>query len=319
MSPSFNYGPGGYRPTRKNWVPSIRTMQLSDNVLCFHDGRTRTGEPVFARTDENWVQIDMDLGTAAYAIFEGDAGLIVDTMLTTEQAAYMRMRLEGLGVKKFTVINTHIDPDHIGGNATFSDSQIISLQGSYDVLCRLKEEGQFWGEPIIDPFVLPNTHIAKDETLEFGSYKLKLLKVEAHQEGGSLCVYIPEYKAVIVGDVVEDTVSFIIHPQDILTGINETKRLLDFDITHVLPMHGDPEKMLRVMYGREFIHASINYQQALYDRVREPDYLESEVTDFIGQELKNGTLTLFEPYKDLHKQNCRLMHDYWVNGIKPVY
>ena len=319
MSNTFNHGPNGFRPSRNKWIPSIRTMQLSDNVLCFHDGRTRVGEPVFAATDENWVQIDMDLGTAAYALFEEDKALIVDTMLTTEQAAYMRMRLENIGVKEFVVINTHIDPDHIGGNAAFSDSQIISLKGSYEVLQRLKVEGQFWGEPIIDPFVLPNTHIDKDETLEIGSYKLKLLKLEAHQEGGSLCVYIPEYKAVIVGDVVEDTVNFIIHPQNILTSISETKRLLDFDIEYVLPMHGDPEKMNRLMYGKDFIKAAINYQQALYDRVNEPNYLKTNVEDFIGRELENGTLTLFAPYKDLHRQNCKLMHDYWVKGIKPVY
>ncbi len=319
MSFSFNHGPNGFRPKRENWIPSIRTMQLSDNVLCFHDGRTRVGEPIFAVTDENWVQIDMDLGTAAYALFEGDQALIMDTMLVPEQASYMRARLESIGVKKFIVVNTHIDPDHIGGNAAFADSEIISLQGSYEILARLKKEGQFWGEPTIDPFVLPNTHIDKDEILEFGSYKLKLLKVEAHQKGGSLCVYIPEYKAAIVGDVVEDSVNFIIHPQDILTGINETKRLLDFDIEHVLPMHGDPEKMSRVMYNKDFILAAINYQQALYDRVKDPAYLDSTLEDFIGQELANGTLTLFAPYVDLHKQNCRLMYDYWVKGIAPQY
>lgn len=314
---TFSAQPYGFRPTRQTWVPSIQTIQLSDNLLCFYDGRTRQGEPIFGRTDENWIQIDMDLGTVSYCLFDGDEALIVDTLLTEEQARYMRRQLESMGIKKFTVTITHMDPDHIGGNAVFADCEIIALKGTHDALAIQKSLGDnaMWGLPRIDPFVLPNSLIDQDEKFKLGRFDLNLLRYDAHQQGGGLCIEIPEYRAVLVGDIVEDTVNYINQPEHIESSIEETRRLAKLDIDYVLPAHGHPVKIARAEYGKPFIQAAIKYQEELTRRQDDDNYLDLKIADIMGPELEAGTIVWHEPYEWLHGTNVQAMRDYREKGI----
>ncbi len=322
----LNLRPNGFRPKRENWVPSIQTIQLSDNLLCFYDGRTRAGEPIFAETDENWPQVDMDLGTCCYVLYRGDEAVVFDTMIMPEQAQYVRNRMESLGVKKFTVIISHMDLDHNGGNAVFADCEIISQKGTHDVLAKHKEliesggwwgnDNEFWGPPAINPFVLPNTLIEQDTKRTLAGFELELLHTKAHQFGGNLCVYIPEYKAMIVGDIAEDSCIYVGEADDILISIDETKRLLDFDIDYVFPMHGDPNKIAKGAYDKRFIEAAIVYQQRLHSRMHEPGYFDSELDDYLGEYIREGVLTPFEPYYGIHKVNTRYVYKHWVTKRK---
>lgn len=310
----LHFTENGFRPAQKKWVPSLQTIQLSDNFLCFFDGRGKAGEPVFGATDENWPQVDMDLGIACYTLFQGSEAVVFDTMILPEQAAYVRSRLKSLGVKKFTVINTHMDLDHVGGNSAFADCEIIALQGTFDALSKYKtqiEKGEFWGPPAVKPLTLPNTLINKDTARELAGFELHLLRVDAHQEGGSLCIHIPEYRALIVGDVVEDAAVYVNQPQDLLTNIAETKHLLELDIDYVFPMHGNPAMIARGAYGKRFIESAIVYQQRLFDQLESSDYLNSNFNDFMGDFLAEGVITPYEAYIDIHKMNTANIYKHW--------
>lgn len=320
----LNIRPNGFRPKREKWIPSLQTIQLSDNLLCFYDGRTRAGEPLFADTDQNWPQVDMDLGTCCYVLFNEDEAVVFDTMIMPEQAKYVRSRLEKLGVKKFTVIISHIDLDHNGGNAVFADSEIISQIGTYNILSAHKEkvesggywgsEDRYWGPPGIKPFVLPNSTIDKDTKRTLAGFELTLVHTMAHQDGGNLCVYIPEYKAMIVGDAAEDSIIYVGEASQLLTSIDETKRLLDFDFDYLFPMHGDPGKIAKGLYDKRILEAAVAYQERLYSRRNEPGFLESELDDFLGDYIRAGVVTPYEPYYLIHKVNTQFVHDYWVTG-----
>ena len=327
--------PSGFRPQREKWVPSLQTIQLGDNLLCFYDGRTKAGEPVFHDTDRNWPQVDMNLGVCCYVLFKDDEAVVFDTMVVPEQAQYVRDRMEALGVKKFTVVISHIDLDHNGGNAVFADSEIISQTGTYNVLAENKDriengerwgtEDRYWGPPPIKPFVLPNSTIDKDTRRTLAGFEMILVHTKAHQDGGNLCVYIPEYKAMIVGDAAEDSTVYVGEANILLTSIEETKRLLEFDVEYVFPAHGDPVKIARGAYDKRLIEAAVAYQERLYQRRNEPGYLESELVDFMADYIKAGVITPFEPYHALHKINTRFVYDYWVTGkncltvCRPIY
>ena len=318
----LNLGPDGFRPKREKWIPSIQTIQLNDNFLCFYDGRSKAGEPRFADTDKNWPQVDMDLGTCCYVLFNGDEAVVFDTMIVPEQAQYVRDRMEALGVKKFTVIISHMDLDHNGGNAVFADCEIISQKGTYDVLAKHKdkiENGEFWGAddrywgpPGIKPFVLPNTTIEENTKRTLAGFELVLVHTMAHQEGGNLCVYIPEYKAMIVGDLAEDSLIYVNEAGDLLTNTEETRRMLDFDIEYLFPMHGDPDKIAKGVYDKRLIEAAVVYQERLYNRRSEPGYLDLELDDFLGDFIRDGVVTPYEPYYVLHKVNSQFVYDRWV-------
>ena len=316
MKNKLNLKPDGFRPSRENWVPSIRTIQLSNNFLCFYEGRDKAGEPVFGKSDsDNWAQIDMDLGVCCYVLFNGTKAVVFDTLIVPEQARYVRTRLEALGVKEFTVINTHMDMDHTGGNAVFADCEIIALRGTYEALLKHQaviEEGKLWGPPAVNPLVFPNTLIDADEVRTIAGFELHLLRVDSHQEGGSLCVHIPQYKALIVGDVAEDPAVFANQPQDLLTNIEQTKRLMDLDVDYVFPMHGNPDKIARGCYDKRLIHAAIVYQQRLYDRMEEPGYLDLPLKEFMADLLQDGSINHYEVYDDIHRLNLENIHNYWV-------
>lgn len=311
----LDFGKDGFRPKRENWVVSVRTIQLADNFLCFYDGRSKAGEPMFGPDDDNWGQLDMNLGLCCYVLFQGKEAVVVDTMLTPEQAEYVRWRMEKLGVEKFTIINTHMDMDHTGGNAVFADCTIIALKGTHDALVKYKpliEKGELWGPPGTNPLVLPNKLIEKDTDITLAGFELKLLRVDAHQEGGSLCVHIPAFRAVLVGDVAEDAAVFVNQPSGAREYISETGRLLKLDVDYVFPAHGNPELIAVGAYGKRFVEACVAYQERLFERVNEPDFLNTEFTDFMADYLEDGSLHFTEVYAGIHKANAQNMYDYWV-------
>lgn len=317
---ALDFGKEGFRPKRENWVVSIRTIQLADNLLCFYDGRNKAGEPLLGPDDNNWGQLDMDLGLCCYALFQGKEAVLIDTMLTPEQARYVRLRLGSLGVERFTVINTHMDMDHTGGNAVFADCEIIALKGTHDALVKYTkviEAGELWGPPATNPLVLPNRLLDADTEMRLAGFDLKLLKCDAHQEGGSLCVLIPAYRAIMVGDVAEDAAVFVNLPAKVQTFIDETRRLLELDFDYVFPVHGNPDLIARGAYGKPFIEACIAYQERLLEKVEEPGFLDTEFTDFMGDYLNAGILHFSDVYAGIHKTNAENMYNYWVKEAGP--
>ena len=311
--PPLDFGKEGFRPKRENWVPAVRTIQLSDNFLCFYIGRDgKAGSPILGSDDNNWGQFDLTIGTACYVLFKGKEAVVIDTLLLPEQARFVRWRLESLGVEQFTVINTHMDMDHTGGNAVFADSTIIASKGTYAALVKYKdriESGTMFGLPATNPLVFPNKLIEKDTEINLAGFDLKLIPVEGHQEGGVLCTLVPAYQAMILGDLAEDNLVYVIQPQDIETHIAESRRLLtSYDFEYVFPGHGSPDRIARGEYRKRLLEAAITYQERLVQRVHEPDYLDSHLKDFMADYFADGTLEYLEPYAAVHRGNTKTMY-----------
>ena len=319
----LSLGEDGFRPERANWLASVRTIQLSDNFFCFYTGRDgKMGYPMLSPDDDNWGQFDLWLGIASYALVNGKEAVIFDTLLLPEYSAQVRSRLEAFGVEKFTVINTHMDMDHTGGNEVYKDSTIIASKGANDALnARFAEieAGTLWGPPATNPLILPNQLIAEDTELTLAGFKIQLFVIDAHEDGGVMCAYIPALKALIVGDLAEDNVVLLNVPGDIKRYIAETQRLLDMDLDYdyVFPGHAAPDRIARGEYNKRFIESALVYQQRLLEWVDKPDYLKLEMKDFLGEFFADGTLEFYEPYVYVHQSNAEAVHKLFSKNAKP--
>lgn len=61
-----------------------------------------------------------------------------------------------------------------------------------------------------------------------------------------VCIY-PNINT-IVGDLAEDAAVFANQPKDLLINIEQTKRLMDFDVDYVFPMHGNWPNSQRLLW-----------------------------------------------------------------------
>ena len=63
----------------------------------------------------------MNVGVATYVIHRGDRALVYDTYPSAKQAEWVRQYLVKIGIRHFTVVNSHWHLDHVGGNAIYAD------------------------------------------------------------------------------------------------------------------------------------------------------------------------------------------------------
>src|SRR5262245_10253813 len=160
------------------YVSNIRVLKLTDYLTAFYDGRPDTPPP---KTDKprTWVEYgSMDLGIATYVIHRGNHALVYDTFPTVEQAKWVRNYLEQqMGIKRFTVVNSHFHLDHVGGNEAYSDDVILASKGTLDTLIERKEAietGKMWGPPAVRPLVLPNAAFERRMDISIGDIKVEL-------------------------------------------------------------------------------------------------------------------------------------------------
>ena len=52
-------------------------------------------------------------------------------------------------------------------------------------------------------------------------------------------------------------------------------------------------------------------------RAHDADYLDGTMEDFIGDSAAKGWIRPFEPYREVHEQNLKLVHDYWKDKRLP--
>jgi glyoxylase-like metal-dependent hydrolase (beta-lactamase superfamily II) len=94
------------------------------------------------------------------AIHRGDEALIYDTFTSLEQARWVRRYLEGQGIRRFTVVQSHWHLDHIAGNAVYADSPRSSSSLTWVRLLENREAieaGTLWGPPPSLPSSFPTS------------------------------------------------------------------------------------------------------------------------------------------------------------------
>src|SRR5471032_1997628 len=220
---------------------NMRVFQLNDHLLCFYDGRPP--EPTTPPTNRNWADFGaQNVGVATYVIHRGDRALVYDTYPSTQQARWVRDYLVKIGIRRFTVVNSHWHLDHVGGNAIYADVDRISTALTMQRLIAKKstiEAGTEWGPPAISPLVIPNIGITADTAYMIDDIEVDLRPVNIHSEDG-LVLYLPRDRVLLAGDTLEDTVTFIVEPDQIGVQYKNLQRMKEWKIDRIFPNQRNP-------------------------------------------------------------------------------
>lgn len=298
---------------RKVTVPQV--YRINDQVLCFYLGRNVTGPSPVADIDGNWVDLDWAWGVCSYAICDGDEALIFDTNVYPDQALWIRRYLEDQrGVRRFTVVLSHWHLDHISGNEHFSDCHIIASSRCRQEMIAIKdkaEAGRLWKEPAIK-VVLPDIVFEDSLSVYVGDTEVQLRRYDIHTPD-SIAAFVPKYKLCLCGDMLEDTVAFVLTIEALVAQRSELERLKEMGAEVFYPDHGDPEKISNGGYGPDFIDAVLEYSHNLVELHDDPDYDKLPIERFIPKALEKRTLSVWPPYVSVHKGNVELVKAYFAN------
>ena len=302
------------------WNPSIQVIEVSDHVLIFYDGRDRTGDPAWITAPGTWTSFDSGLGTGAYVVHDGAEALVLDSLWTRSQGEFIRSHMEkNFGIKRFTLALSHWHLDHIGGNGAFADVPIISSMRTAEVLEGYAEHiraGTLWGPPAMPDLTLPNTTFNDRMTLQVGSLPVHLEHFNIHSDDHIL-VYLPTEQLGLVGDMTEDTVPVISHPEGIPQHLVELERLRAMPMKALYPDHGNPTILANGGYDKRHIDAAIEYERNMLLRVKDPDFLEQPVESFVPEALAGKVVSVIDAYRSAHRYSQENVIKYWKERPLP--
>jgi cyclase len=295
----------------------IKVHHHNDYLISFYAGRDQAERHLEER---NWLDDSaLKLGTAMYAIHSGAGAVVYDTFASVAHAEFVRLYLEKLGVRKFTAVLSHWHLDHIAGNTVFDDCDIIATSLTRDALSRHKvdiEAGKVWGPPPIAPLIFPNIMFDNHLELSVGEIALELRRMNIHSIDGCV-VYLPRDKLLLAGDTLEDPLTYMIEVENLAEHVRDLREMQRWDVAKILPNHGDPDVIMKGGYGKTLIDATISYVTKVLSRAHDTDYLKGAMEDYVGDEAARGWVRLFEPYRDVHRQNLKLVQDYWKDRKLP--
>ncbi len=298
--------------------PPIRVTHQTPYLISFYAGR----EP-YTRiaAERNWYDDSaMALGTAMYAIHSGSEAVVYDTFASIAQAAFVRGYLERLGVRKFTVVLSHWHLDHIAGNEVFGDGPIIATALTHAAMTRHRDDieaGTVWGPPPIKPLVFPN--ILFDDCLQVrvGEIDIELRRKNIHSIDGCVA-YLPRDKLLLAGDTLEDPLTYMIEVENLAEHVRDLEEMKRWDIANILPNHGHPQVIASGGFDTSLIDATIAYVTRVLGKAHDADFLQGTMEDYIGPEAAKGFVHPVEPYREVHAQNLKLVHDYWKDKRLPA-
>ncbi len=299
-------------------APAIKVKVLTDYLIYFFDGRQASER--YAK-DWNWFDdAAMKLGVGTYAIHSGDEAYVYDTFTSVAQAKFVRDYLTKLGIKKFKVIHSHWHLDHIAGDAVYEDSDVISTAATRDALVKQKadiESGKLWGPPPIGSVRIPNVTFEGSKELSVGDIKFELRQINIHS-ADSCVIYFPKDKLLLAGDTLEDSLTYMVEVENLAEHVKNLKVMRGWDVAKILPNHGNPDVVMAGGYDKSLIDATVLYVTKMLQKSHDKDYLSGSMEDYIGEALKNGWVQKFEPYRDVHTQNLKLVNDYWKDKELPT-
>ena len=298
-------------------LPAITVIDLNDHLICFFTGRDPSGRRAF----EGWNWFDdaaMQLGIAIYAVHHGDHALLYDTFTSVPHARWVRDYLERRGIKRFTVVLSHWHLDHVAGNEVFRDAEIMATQRTYDVLAENRkqiEAGTLWGLPAINPLVLPNRTFENRLELFVGDIKVELRNVNIHSADTNV-LYLPADRILLAGDALEDSLTFMAEVENLPIHLEKLRELRAMDVERIYPNHGDPEVIRARGYTKTLIDATGDYISKTLSRCHDANYLSGSMEEYIESAVAMGWVHYYEPYRDVHAQNLKLVHEFYRD--KPI-
>jgi cyclase len=298
-------------------TPPIKVHHHNAYLVSFYAGRDQTERHLEER---NWVDDSaLKLGTAMYAIHSGKEAIVYDTFTSLAHAEFVRSYLEKLGARKFTAVLSHWHLDHIAGSAVFDDCNIIATSLTHDALERRKadiEAGKVWGPPPIAPLIFPNVMFDNHLELRVGEIALELRRMNIHSIDGCV-VYLPKDKLLLAADTLEDPLTYIIEPENLAEHVRQLREMKGWDVARILPDHGNPDTIRKGGYDKTLIDATVDYVTKMLTRAHDADYLDGTMEHYIGDSAAKGWVHFFEPYREVHEQNLKVVHDYWKDKTLP--
>src|ERR1700722_3260269 len=285
---------------------NMRVIRINDYLIGFYDGRAAPA-PRPAES-YNWADYGaLDVGVATYAIRRGDQALVYDTFPSAPEAKWVRDYLTKAGVKHFTLVNSHWHLDHVGGNAVYADVDRIATDKTIQLLLAKKaaiEAGTEWGPPVVKPLVVPNIGINGDSAYYVKDIRVELRPVNIHSEDG-LVIYLPKDRILLAGDTLEDTVTFIAEPENVVAHYNNMRKLKQWDIDRIFPNHGNPDVISHGGYETTLIDATLSYLRKIITRSHDADYLQGSLEDYVDDSVRKGWVSIWWAYHEPHKANLR--------------
>jgi cyclase len=285
----------------------IRVFEPHSGIIAYYDGRV-AGYKFMA--GPNWVDDGaLSLGIASYAVISGNETIVYDPHVSVAHAQFIRDDLAARGITKFTVVLSHWHLDHIAGTQAFAGCEIIANAKTLAHMHNHKtgiEDGSYHGLPAINPLIMPTRTFSGRLHLSVGNVKCELVEMNIHSDDGTV-LWMPSRGILLAGDTLEDTVTFVVEPQDFDTHLKELDRLWNLNPEFILPNHGDPDIIAAGGYEKGFIRANQQYIRTLKRCVAEPEMREKSLRELIAGPLERGWTNYFEPYETVHKENLALV------------
>ncbi len=280
----------------------MRVLEPAPGLVAFFDGRHDESASI---SDADWVESDLILGTASYAVVSDGEAIVFDTHLSLDRGRAIRRELESRGAERFTVVLSHWHLDHIGGTAAFADSEVVSSARTTKQLMRHREaieDGSLWGAPPIDPLILPTLTFDDRLDLKVGDIAVEAIQVNIHSEDATV-LWLPGSRTLLAGDTVEDPVTFVDEPESLATHRRDLARLEALGPETILPAHADPERIEKGGFSPAILPATRAYTEKLERARDEPRLRGQSVEEFLEDWVDQAGLSPFGPYEDVHRHN----------------
>lgn len=283
----------------------LRVFECAPGLIAYYDGRV----PDYRFAEGyNWVDDGaISLGIASYALISKNKALVYDTHVSVEYAEFIRKDLSFRGVTEFTVLLSHWHLDHVAGTEAFKDCEIISTRKTLEHLQKHKagiEDGSYHGPPAIRPLILPTKTFEGEMDFQLGTTQLKFIEANIHSDDAAL-VWRAGDGVLLAGDTMEDTVTYVVEPQNFETHLLDLDRLWALNPEFIFPNHGDPDIISVGGYGKGLIKAQQQYIRALL-RARNDEALRNlPLQELIAGPLQMGWVNYFAPYEEVHQSNLK--------------